>query len=224
MRYERSESDWGLFSAFGGFFVSLIVGSVVVVLLSAYAFIRRERMAQVSLLISLPCLCFALWAGFGFISHGMRQDRERTANELFQDHRDRLISVPGVLRDEEWPNDDSPRGRALRSVLWNSEGSFSEEDFLHLANQHPSWLETMFYHEDCPLVLLSEGFNSYKLRSDRLPLSASFRETLMNPNSPLKFVEEVSTWTSLSESDRWSVDRILKAKSQKQPKEQDSIE
>jgi hypothetical protein len=160
-------------------------------------------------------LCFSLWAGFSFVTYGKEQERKRAAKEASQFHRDRLLSLPSALRVEEWPNDESPRGRALRGVLWNSEGSFSEEDFLILADRHPSWLETMFYHGDCPLTLLSEGFDSYKLRSDRLPLSASFRQILKNPKSPPSFAEEVSTWAGLSESDRWTVDRILKAKSQK---------
>lgn len=213
--YERGASDWGLLSAFRVFLISLTVGSVAAVLFSVGAFIRREPRAAVSLWVSIPGLCFALLAGFTYASHIHDRDRKAKQAELVQSYREKLLSTPGVLRDEEWPEDDSPRSKALRGVLWKSEGHFSEEDFLSLAARHPGWMESMFYHSDCPSRLLGDGFLRYKGRSDRLPLSAWFREILIHPNSPIAFAEEVSAWPGLSENDRWTVDRILKAKSKK---------
>jgi len=119
--YERSESDWGIFSAFRGLFISLTVGSVAVVLFSACAFIRRERRATASLLVSIPSLCFALWAGFSYGDYAYERDHKAKESELSQSYRERLLSIPRVKIDlnakslqDRGPDEISPLFRDSR--------------------------------------------------------------------------------------------------------------
>lgn len=206
--YQRSSSDWGLLSAFAGLFTSLYTASWIILLISIVARIRKENHSAILLLITTPSLCFFSFISIGKISYKLKMNQEISDKQEWTEHKKRLISDGRLIASEEWPNDNSPRGKALRSLLWKGEGDFLSKDILTLSKKQPSWKDTIYYHPNCPLSLLKEGFTNYKKKSIHYQINASFREILANQNSPIEFVEEVLTWPNLSEKDLWTLQRI----------------
>jgi hypothetical protein len=215
--YQRSSSDWGLLSGFTGLFTSLFTASWIILLISIVARIRKESHSAILLLITIPSFCFFSFISIGEISYKLKINQERSDKQEWTEHKKRLISDGRLIVSEEWPNDNSPRGKALRGLLWKGEGDFLSKDILTLSKKQPSWKDTIYYHPNCPLSLLKDGFTNYKKDSIHYQISASFREILANPNSPIEFVEEVLTWSDLSEPDLRTLQRIHQNKLNQMP-------
>lgn len=214
--YDRPESDWGLFSAFGGLFKLVLIGAIASLILSILAFARRETKAMSTLIVSLPSLLLVVWAGVGYSQVTKERERRREEDQSWKYHSERLSSKKGLLEAESWPNDGSPRGRALRGALWNGTGNFDEADLQALYDADPTWIDAICYHPECPEHLLGRRFVHYVESSKRPGVGGSFLRILSHPKSPVEFIEEVSQWEDLSETDKWALDRVLQGKLQKQ--------
>ena len=199
--------------------VALLIAAIVSVILSVCAFSRKEKGASKSLIISLPSVIFIAWAGVGYLQATNEREKRREDDQRWRHHSERLSSEKGLFNAERWPNDSSPQGRAMRGALWNGTGDFDEEDLQTLYDKDPTWLDAICYHPKCPEHLLRRRFLHYTESSKRpSSIGGSFLTILAHPNSPLEFIEEVSKWEDLSDTDRWTLDRVLQGKLKKPAK------
>jgi hypothetical protein len=213
--FERADSDWGLLSGFAGLIIAVFVGSVLSVIFSALSFLRKESIARSTLYLSLPSFCLIIWATWGYLNHSHDKKQKKLNTETMTYHKDRLLSREDLLINETWPNDNSPRGKALRGVLWKGLGRIDAADLKRLSEVDPTWNDTIYYHPACPEGMLHSGFSEYVKQHRSEGISAAFREILSHPKSPIDFVREVASWKELSEVDKYTIDRILTNKLKK---------
>lgn len=65
--YNRADSDWGIFSAFGGFIIAIFIGAITSVVFASVAIARKEPESGIGLILAVPSICLLLWVGVEYL-------------------------------------------------------------------------------------------------------------------------------------------------------------
>ncbi len=189
-------NDWlglGIFVRLG---VTLAVASLLALILSIWAFKRRETKAPVTLIFSIPSVCFLLWLGGYFIEDFTRRRRAESEEELFRKTYTSIQKDPSLLRSRDWSKAAPPERRAFSNSLEFGTAPYISEDIVYVYETYSAI--NAFRHPACPESLLTEHFEQAWDLCESGQSYGMLAAICSNPNTPVELLERVAGSKSLA--------------------------
>ena len=176
--------------------LALLVASLVSVILSVWAFSRKEVGAAKSLILSIPSACLLLCLSFYFVEDFTSRKKSKREGDVFRATYSEIQDNPSLLRSKNWADVSAPEARAFSNSLEFGTGPYTEDDIVYIYETYSHI--NAFKHPACPEWLLTKHFDEawqlFKSGESYFMLKA----ICSNTNTPKHLLEKVAKETHVS--------------------------
>jgi uncharacterized membrane protein YeaQ/YmgE (transglycosylase-associated protein family) len=177
--------------------LALLVASLVSVILSVWAFNRKEKGAPRTLIFSIPGACFLLCLGIYFAENFTSRKKSKREGDVFRRTYTEIQDNPSLLRSKNWTNATAPEVRAFKNSLEFGTGPYTEEDIVYIYDTYPSFRIRAFRHPSCPERLLVKHFDEAWHLCESGQSYGMLAAICSNPNTPVELLKRVAESTTL---------------------------